>query len=78
MRMMKKEANDLAGNNCNRDNNGEIVLAEDGRKRALFEFQLGHKGIIVFSIITEVLAVTNLKVILKRGAKKYKLNFVSK
>ena len=33
MRIMKKEANDLAGNNCIRDNNGKIVLAEDGRKK---------------------------------------------
>ena len=33
MRMMKKEANDLAGNNCIKDENGNIVFAEDGRKR---------------------------------------------
>ena len=33
MRMMKKEANDLAGNNCMKDENGNIVSAEDGRKR---------------------------------------------
>ena len=33
MRMMKKEANDLAGNNCIKDENGKIVFAEDGRKR---------------------------------------------
>ena len=33
MRMMKKEANDLAGNNCIKDKNGNIVFAEDGRKR---------------------------------------------
>ena len=33
MRMMKKEANDLAGNNCIKDENGNIVYAEDGRKR---------------------------------------------
>ena len=32
MRMMK-EANDLAGNNCIKDENGKIVFAEDGRKR---------------------------------------------
>ena len=31
MRMMKKEAN--AGNNCMKDENGNIVFAEDGRKR---------------------------------------------
>ena len=30
---MMKEANNLAGDNCTRDDNGEIVLAEDGRKR---------------------------------------------
>ena len=34
IRMMKKEANDLAGNNCIKDENGKIVFAEDGRKRA--------------------------------------------
>ena len=33
MRMMKKEANELAGNNCIKDENGKIVFAEDGRKR---------------------------------------------
>ena len=33
MRMMKKEANDLAGNNCIKDENGKIVFAENGRKR---------------------------------------------
>ena len=33
MRMMKKEANDLAGNNCIKDKNKKIVFAEDGRKR---------------------------------------------
>ena len=33
MRMMKKEANDLAGNNCIKDENGKIVFAEDGQKR---------------------------------------------
>ena len=33
MTKMKKEANDLAGSNCIRDNNGKIVLAEVGRKR---------------------------------------------
>ena len=33
MRMMKKEANDLAGNNCIKDENGNIVFDEDGRKR---------------------------------------------
>ena len=33
MRMMKKEANDLAGNNYIKDENGKIVFAEDGRKR---------------------------------------------
>ena len=33
MRMMKKEANDLAGNNCIKDENGKIVFGEDGRKR---------------------------------------------
>ena len=33
IRMMKKEANDLAGNNCIKDENGNIVFAEDGRKR---------------------------------------------
>ena len=33
MRMTKKEANDLAGNNCIKDENGKIVFAEDGRKR---------------------------------------------
>ena len=33
MRMMKKEANDLAGNNCIKDENGKIVFVEDSRKR---------------------------------------------
>ena len=33
IRMMKKEANDLAGNNCIKDENGKIVFAKDGRKR---------------------------------------------
>ena len=33
MRMMKKEANDLAGNNCIKNKNGKIVFAEDGWKR---------------------------------------------
>ena len=33
MRMIKKKANDLAGNNCIKDENGNIVFAEDGRKR---------------------------------------------
>ena len=33
MRMMKKEANDLAGNNCIKDENRNIVFAENGRKR---------------------------------------------
>ena len=33
MRMMKKEANDLAGNNCIKNENGKIVFAENGRKR---------------------------------------------
>ena len=33
MRMMKKKAKDLAGNNCIKDENGKIVFAEDGRKR---------------------------------------------
>ena len=33
MRMKKKEANDLAGNNCIKDETGKIVFAEDGRKR---------------------------------------------
>ena len=33
MRMMKKEANNLAGNNCIKDENGNIVFDEDGRKR---------------------------------------------
>ena len=33
MKMMKKEANDLAGNNCIKDENGKIVFAEDSRKR---------------------------------------------
>ena len=32
IRMMKKEANDLAGNNCIRDKNGKAIFAEDGRK----------------------------------------------
>ena len=32
MRVMKKEANDLAGNNCIKDKNGSIVFVEDGRK----------------------------------------------
>ena len=34
MRMMKKEANDLAGNDCIKDENGKILFAEGGRKRA--------------------------------------------
>ena len=33
IRMMKKEANDLAGNDCIKDENKNIVFAEDGRKR---------------------------------------------
>ena len=33
IRRMKKEANDLAGNNCIKDENGKIVFSEDGRKR---------------------------------------------
>ena len=33
MKMVKKEANDLVGNNCIKDENGKIVFAEDGRKR---------------------------------------------
>ena len=33
IRMMKKEASDLAGNNCIRDKNGRIVFAEDGRRK---------------------------------------------
>ena len=33
MRMMKKEAKDLAGNNCIKDENGKIVFTEDSRKR---------------------------------------------
>ena len=37
MRMMKKKANDLAGNNCIKDENGKIVFAEDGRKRVCKE-----------------------------------------
>ena len=32
MRVMKKEANDLAGNNCIKDKNGKIIFAENGRK----------------------------------------------
>ena len=32
MRMMKKEASDLAVNNCINDNNAKIVFAEDGWK----------------------------------------------
>ena len=33
IRMMKKEASDLAGDNCLRDKNGKAVFAEDGHKR---------------------------------------------
>ena len=33
MRMMKKKENNLAGNNCIKAKNGNIVFAEDGRKR---------------------------------------------
>ena len=32
IRMIKKEASDLAGNKCIRDKNGKAVFAEDGRK----------------------------------------------
>ena len=38
MRMMEKEANDLAGNNCIKDENGNIVFAADGRKRVWKEY----------------------------------------
>ena len=31
--MMKKEASDLASNNCIRDKNGKAVFAENGRKK---------------------------------------------
>ena len=31
--MMKKEASDLAGNNCIKDKNGKVVFAQDSRKR---------------------------------------------
>ena len=33
IRMMKKEASDLAGDECIRSKNGEAVFAEDGRKK---------------------------------------------
>ena len=33
IRMMKEEANDLAGNNCIKDENGKLVFAKNGRKR---------------------------------------------
>ena len=33
IRMMKKEASDLASTNCIRDKNGKAVFAEDNRKK---------------------------------------------
>ena len=37
IRMMKKEASDLPGNNCIRDKIGKAVFAENGRKRVCKE-----------------------------------------
>ena len=43
IRMMKKEASDLAGNNCIRDKNGKAVFAEDDRKKVWKE----HMEVII-------------------------------